>query len=306
MPEVFWDYTLTNVMTMERMRGTPISHVDSLRAQGIDIPKLARAGRRDLLQPGVPRRLLPRRHAPGNIFVAADGALHRARLRHHGHADRPRQDYLAQNFLAFFKRDYKRVAQAHVEAGWVPPETRVDEFEAAVRAVCEPIFDRPLKEISFGRVLLRLFQTARRFNLEVQPQLVMLQKTLLNIEGLGRELDPDLDLWTTAKPYLERWMQRADRLARSRPHRPERGADLGEPPPAAAAPRAPRARRGPTGAHRGRARRARGRGAPAHAGGVGHRLVTGGVCHGRPLARPARLSEVRLAAAAARYFSFCD
>jgi ubiquinone biosynthesis protein len=117
------------------------------------------------------------------------------------------KNYLAQNFVAFFNRDYKRVAQAHVEAGWVPPETRIDEFESAVRAVCEPIFDRPLAEISFGRVLLRLFQTARRFNLEVQPQLVMLQKTLLNIEGLGRDLDPGLDLWTTAKPYLERWMQ---------------------------------------------------------------------------------------------------
>jgi ubiquinone biosynthesis protein len=116
------------------------------------------------------------------------------------------KNYLARNFLAFFRRDYRRVALAHVEAGWVPPGTRVDEFESAIRAVCEPIFDKPLKEISFGRVLLRLFQTARRFELEVQPQLVLLQKTLLNIEGLGRELDPDLDLWKTAKPFLERWM----------------------------------------------------------------------------------------------------
>jgi ubiquinone biosynthesis protein len=116
------------------------------------------------------------------------------------------KNYLAQNFLAFFQRDYKRVAQAHLEAGWVPADTRVDEFENAIRAVCEPVFDRPLKDISFGRVLLRLFQTSRRFNVEIQPQLVMLQKTLLNIEGLGRQLDPELDLWTTAKPYLERWM----------------------------------------------------------------------------------------------------
>jgi ubiquinone biosynthesis protein len=116
------------------------------------------------------------------------------------------KNYLAQNFLAFFRRDYKKVAQAHLDAGWVPPETRVDEFEAAIRSVCEPVFDRPLKEIAFGKVLLRLFQTSRRFGMEIQPQLVMLQKTLLNIEGLGRDLDPDLDLWATAKPFLERWM----------------------------------------------------------------------------------------------------
>jgi hypothetical protein len=145
---------------------------------------------------------------PGNIFVATDpdGPLHRARLRHRRHADRYDKNYLAQNFLAFFQRDYKRVATAHIEAGWAPADTRVDEFEAAIRAVCEPIFDRPLHEISFGRVLLRLFQTSRRFNVEIQPQLVMLQKTLLNIEGLGRQLDPNLDLWKTAKPFLERWM----------------------------------------------------------------------------------------------------
>ena len=116
------------------------------------------------------------------------------------------KNYLAQNFLAFFRRDYGRVAQAHVEAGWAPKETRVDDFEAAIRAVCEPIFDKPLKEISFGRVLLQLFQASRQFNVEIQPQLVLLQKTLLNIEGLGRDLDPDLDLWKTAKPFLERWM----------------------------------------------------------------------------------------------------
>jgi ubiquinone biosynthesis protein len=116
------------------------------------------------------------------------------------------KSYLAQNFLAFFNRDYRRVAQAHLDAGWVPAGTRLDDFEAAIRAVCEPIFARPLKEIYFGKLLLRLFQTSRRFNVEVQPQLVLLQKTLLNIEGLGRELDPNLDLWQTAKPYLERWM----------------------------------------------------------------------------------------------------
>ena len=116
------------------------------------------------------------------------------------------KDYLSQNFLAFFRRDYKRVAEAHIESGWAPKDTRVDELESAVRACCEPIFDRPLSEISFGQVLLRLFQTSRRFNVEVQPQLVLLQKTLLNVEGLGRQLDPELDLWKTAKPYLENWM----------------------------------------------------------------------------------------------------
>jgi ubiquinone biosynthesis protein len=206
-PEVFWDYTLTNVMTMERMHGTPVSQVDALRAQGIDIPKLARAGVEIFFKQVFRDGFFHADMHPGNIFVAPDGRYIALDFGIMGTLNDRDKNYLAQNFLAFFQRDYQRVAQAHVEAGWVPPETRIDEFEAAVRAVCEPIFDRPLAEISFGRVLLRLFQTARRFNLEVQPQLVMLQKTLINIEGLGRDLDPDLDLWKTAKPYLERWMQ---------------------------------------------------------------------------------------------------
>ncbi len=206
-PEVFWDYTLTNVMTMERMHGTPISQVERLRAQGIDIPKLARAGVEIFFSQVFRDGFFHADMHPGNIFVAADGHYIALDFGIMGTLTDRDKNYLAQNFIAFFNRDYKRVAQAHVEAGWVPPGTRIDEFEAAVRAVCEPVFDRPLKEISFGRVLLRLFQTAQRFALEVQPQLVLLQKTLLNIEGLGRDLDPDLDLWTTAKPYLERWMQ---------------------------------------------------------------------------------------------------
>ncbi len=147
---------------------------------------------------------------PGNIFVSTDtdprGQYVAVDFGIMGTLTDVDKNYLAQNFLAFFQRDYKRVAQAHLEAGWVPPDTRIDEFESAIRAVCEPVFDRPLKDISFGRVLLRLFQTSRRFHVEIQPQLVMLQKTLLNIEGLGRQLDPDLDLWKTAKPFLERWM----------------------------------------------------------------------------------------------------
>jgi ubiquinone biosynthesis protein len=147
---------------------------------------------------------------PGNIFVSTDtdprGQYVAVDFGIMGTLTDIDKNYLAQNFLAFFKRDYKRVAQAHMEAGWVPADTRVDEFENAIRAVCEPVFDRPLKDISFGRVLLRLFQTSRRFNVQIQPQLVMLQKTLLNIEGLGRQLDPELDLWKTARPFLERWV----------------------------------------------------------------------------------------------------
>jgi ubiquinone biosynthesis protein len=143
---------------------------------------------------------------PGNIFVGSDGRYIAVDFGIMGTLTDEDKNYLAQNFLGFFRRDYKRVAEAHVEAGWAPRNTRIDDFETAIRAVCEPIFDKPLKEISFSRVLLRLFQTSREFNVEIQPQLVMLQKTLLNIEGLGRDLDPDLDLWTTAKPYLENWM----------------------------------------------------------------------------------------------------
>ena len=143
---------------------------------------------------------------PGNIFVAHDGRYIALDFGIMGTLTDEDKNYLAQNFLAFFNRDYKRVAQVHIDSGWAPAETRVDELEAAIRSVCEPIFDRPLREVSFGRVLLRLFQTSRRFGIEVQPQLVLLQKTLLNIEGLGLQLDPELDLWKTAKPWLERWM----------------------------------------------------------------------------------------------------
>jgi ubiquinone biosynthesis protein len=143
---------------------------------------------------------------PGNIMVDVDGRYIALDFGIMGTLSDVDKHYLAQNFLAFFHRDYKRVAESHIESGWAPKTTRVDEFEAAIRAVCEPVFDRPLKEISLGKLLMRLFQASRRFNIEVQPQLVLLQKTLLNIEGLGRELDPDLDLWVSAKPFLERWM----------------------------------------------------------------------------------------------------
>jgi len=205
-PEIYWDWCAQEVMVMERMVGTPISRVSALREQGIDIPKLSRMGVEIFFTQVFRDGFFHADMHPGNVFVRADGRYIALDFGIMGTLTDVDKNYLAQNFLAFFRRDYRRVAQAHLDAGWVPPETRVDEFESAIRAVCEPIFDKPLKEISFGRVLLRLFQTARRFNLEVQPQLVLLQKTLLNIEGLGRDLDPDLDLWKTAKPFLERWM----------------------------------------------------------------------------------------------------
>ena len=205
-PEVYWDYCHTEVMVMQRMHGTPISQVGALREQGVDIPKLARAGVEIFFAQVFRDGFFHADMHPGNIFVGSDSRYIALDFGIMGTLTDEDKNYLAQNFLAFFRRDYKRVAQAHIEAGWVPKDTRVADFETAIRAVCEPIFDKPLKEISFGRVLLRLFQTSRRFNVEIQPQLVLLQKTLLNIEGLGRDLDPDLDLWKTAQPYLERWM----------------------------------------------------------------------------------------------------
>jgi ubiquinone biosynthesis protein len=205
-PHVHWDYCTSEVMVMERMHGTPVSQVDALRAQGVDIPRLARAGVEIFFTQVFRDGYFHADMHPGNILVTADGKYVALDFGIMGTLTEIDKDYLAQNFLAFFRRDYRRVAEAHIESGWAPKDTRVDDFEAAIRAVCEPIFARPLKEISFGRVLLRLFQTSRRFNIQIQPQLVLLQKTLLNIEGLGRELDPDLDLWATAKPYLERWM----------------------------------------------------------------------------------------------------
>lgn len=191
---------------MSWMDGTPISRTDELRRQGIDFPRLARAGVELFFTQVFRDGFFHADMHPGNIQVTPDGKYIALDFGIMGTLTDGDKNYLAQNFLAFFRRDYKKVAQAHLDAGWVPADTRVDEFEAAIRSVCEPVFDRPLKEIAFGKVLLRLFQTSRRFGMEIQPQLVMLQKTLLNIEGLGRDLDPDLDLWSTAKPFLERWM----------------------------------------------------------------------------------------------------
>ena len=205
-PEVHWDYCTSEVMVMERMHGTPISQVPELRAQDIDIPRLSQAGVEIFFTQVFRDGFFHADMHPGNILVAPDGRYIALDFGIMGTLTEVDKNYLAQNFLGFFRRDYRRVAEAHIESGWAPRDTRVDDFEAAIRAVCEPVFAKPLKEISFGRLLLRLFQTSRRFNIQIQPQLVLLQKTLLNIEGLGRELDPDLDLWETAKPFLERWM----------------------------------------------------------------------------------------------------
>ena len=209
-PEMFWDYCHTEVMVMERMHGVQINKVDELRRLGVDIPKLARDGVTIFFTQVFRDGFFHADMHPGNIRVSVDpttfGRYISLDFGIVGTLTEFDKEYLAQNFTAFFRRDYKRVAELHIESGWVPATTRVDELEAAIRAVCEPYFDRPLKEISLGMVLMRLFQTSRRFHVEIQPQLVLLQKTLLNIEGLGRDLDPELDLWNTAKPFLEKWM----------------------------------------------------------------------------------------------------
>jgi len=209
-PEVHWDWTASEVLVMERMSGIPIGRMDELTAAGIDRRQLARSGVEIFFTQVFRDGFFHADMHPGNIFVAVDGARFGRYIALDfgimGTLSERDKSYLAQNFLAFFRRDYHRVATAHLESGWVPPQTRIDELESEIRVVCEPIFDRPLKEISLGKVLVQLFRASRRFNVEVQPQLTMLQKTLLAVEGLGRELDPDLDLWVTAKPFLERWM----------------------------------------------------------------------------------------------------
>ena len=209
-PIIHWDFCHPEVMVMERMNGVPISQVQRLRDAGVDIPKLARDGVTIFFTQVFRDGFFHADMHPGNIQVSLAPATFGRYISLDfgivGTLTESDKEYLAQNFAAFFRRDYKRVAELHIESGWVPPGTRINELEGAIRTVCEPYFDRPLKEISLGMVLMRLFQTSRRFNVEIQPQLVLLQKTLLNIEGLGRQLDPDLDLWSTAKPFLEKWM----------------------------------------------------------------------------------------------------
>ena len=209
-PEMVWDYCTTDVLVMQRMKGVPINQVQRLREAGVDIKKLARDGVTIFFTQVFRDGFFHADMHPGNIQVSLEpetfGRYISLDFGIVGTLTEVDKEYLAQNFTAFFRRDYKRVAELHLESGWVPANTRIDALEAAIRSVCEPYFDRPLKEISLGMVLMRLFQTSRRFHVEIQPQLVLLQKTLLNIEGLGRDLDPDLDLWSTAKPFLEKWM----------------------------------------------------------------------------------------------------
>jgi ubiquinone biosynthesis protein len=209
-PEMVWDLCKPTVIVMERMQGVPIGQIERIRAAGVDFKKLARDGVTLFFTQVFRDGFFHADMHPGNIQVSLDprtfGRYIALDFGIIGTLTEVDKEYLAYNFIAFFRRDYKRVAELHIESGWVPPNTRVDALEGAIRTVCEPQFDRPLKDISLGQVLLRLFQISRRFNVEIQPQLVLLQKTLLNIEGLGRQLDPELDLWVTAKPFLERWM----------------------------------------------------------------------------------------------------
>ncbi len=210
-PQVYWDYTRQNVLVMEQIHGIPVADIAALERQGTDMKKLAERGVEIFFTQVFRDSFFHADMHPGNIFVARENpadphyiAIDCAIV---GSLTSEDKVYLARMLLAFFKRNYRQVAQLHIDSGWVPENTPVNEFETAIRSVCEPIFEKPLKDISFGQILLRLFQTARQFNMEVQPQLVLLQKTLLNIEGLGRQIYPDLDLWNTAKPFMETWMK---------------------------------------------------------------------------------------------------
>lgn len=206
-PMIHWDWTREKVLVMERIRGIPIGDMQSLKEAGVDFKKLAERGVEIFFTQVLRDNFFHADMHPGNIFATAESGYIAVDFGIVGSLTTADQHYLANNLLAFFNRDYRRVAELHVESGWIPKSTRVDELESGIRAVCEPIFEKPISEISYGQLLLRLFQAARRFNAEVQPQLVLFQKTLLNIEGLGRELYPQLDLWTTAKPYLEDWFR---------------------------------------------------------------------------------------------------
>ncbi|WP_110950911.1 ubiquinone biosynthesis regulatory protein kinase UbiB [Pseudomonas bohemica] len=210
-PQVYWDWCRPKVLVMERIYGVQVTDLATLADQRTDMKKLAERGVELFFTQVFRDSFFHADMHPGNIFVSTvapwDPQYIAIDCGIVGSLTPEDQDYLARNLFAFFKRDYRRVAQLHIDSGWVPAETKLNEFEAAIRTVCEPIFEKPLKDISFGQVLMRLFQTARRFNMEVQPQLVLLQKTLLNIEGLGRQLYPELDLWSTAQPFLERWMR---------------------------------------------------------------------------------------------------
>ena len=210
-PKVYWDYSCHNVYTMERISGTPVTALDVLREKGTDLKLLGERGVEIFFTQVFRDSFFHADMHPGNIFIdatdPADPTYIAVDCAIIGTLSDSDQYYLARNLLGIFRRDYHEVAQLHVECGWVPPQTRVQDFESAMRAVCEPIFERPISEISFGQLLIYLFQTARRFGMEIQPSLILLQKTLLNIEGLGRQLYPELNLWDTAQPFLERWVE---------------------------------------------------------------------------------------------------
>ena len=209
-PQVYWDYCRSRVLVMERISGIPVTDIGTLREHGIDFEVLSRKGVEIFFTQVFRHNYFHADMHPGNIFVSADNPADPNYIAVDfgimGSLSKSDQRYLAENFVAFFNRDYRRVAEVHVESGWVDPDIRLDEFEATIRAVCEPMFQRPLAEFSFGQLLLRLFQTAREFNMEIQPQLLLLEKTFLHIEGIGRQLYPQLDLWDTAKPFVERWL----------------------------------------------------------------------------------------------------
>jgi ubiquinone biosynthesis protein len=211
-PEIYWPLCRSNVLVLERIYGIPVHNIAALKDAGMNMKKLAERGVEIFFTQVFRDSFFHADMHPGNIFVSTknkeDPTYIAVDFGIVGSLNTKDQRYLAENLLAFFKRDYQRVAELHVASGWLPPDTRIDQFEGAIRAVCEPIFEKPLKDISFGQLLLRLFQTARRFNINIQPQLILLQKTLLNIEGVGRQIYPDLDLWTTAAPFLEKWLKK--------------------------------------------------------------------------------------------------
>ncbi len=209
-PEIFWDYCKTNMLVMERIDGIPATDIKQLNEYGMNLEILSRKGVEVFFTQVYNNNFFHADMHPGNIFVSRENPDNPKYIAVDfgimGSLSTTDQRYLAENFVAFFNRDYRKVAELHVDSGWVDAATRIDDFESAIRAVCEPMFQRPLAEISFGQLLLRLFETAHDFNMEIQPQLLLLQKTLLHIEGMGRQLYPQLDLWDTAKPFLERWL----------------------------------------------------------------------------------------------------
>ncbi|MFT6098322.1 MAG: ubiquinone biosynthesis protein [Arenicella sp.] len=206
-PRVYWDFTKRNVLVMERIYGTSIREIALLKEKGYSMKSLGEDGVETFFKQAFEDNFFHADMHAGNIFVSDAGKWIAIDFGIMGTLDEQDKQYLGQMLLGFFNRDYATIVQAHLRAGWVPADTNAIEFEQAIRVVCEPIFAKPISEISFGNVLMQLFQTVRRFEMPVQPQLVLLYKTLLNIEGLGRQLYPDLNLWDTAKPFLENWMK---------------------------------------------------------------------------------------------------